>query len=51
MKIAIGMSDENIVNDDHFGQSKFFDIYELIDGDFNKIGRRDNPKHGVHQHA
>ncbi len=51
MKIAIGMSDKEIVNDDHFGQSKFFNIYEYENGNFEKIEERQNPKYGVHQHA
>jgi predicted Fe-Mo cluster-binding NifX family protein len=51
MKIAIGMSEKETINDDHFGQSKFFNIYEYKNGEFIKIEERENPKYGTHQHA
>jgi nitrogen fixation protein NifX len=51
MKIAVGMADENVVNEDHFGQSKFFEIFEYSEKGFKKLERRENPKYGIHQHA
>ena len=51
MKVAIGMAEENEVNFNHFGQSKFFEIYEYDNYTFTKIENRENPKYGAHQHA
>jgi len=51
MKIAIGMRDKERVNEDHFGQSKFYNIYEY---DGSKVGlkeQRKNPHFGVDKHA
>ncbi len=51
MLITVGMIDEDIINDDHFGQSKFFWILKYENGEIIKIEKSENPKYKTHQHA
>lgn len=49
--IAVGTKDGNLVNDDHFGQSRTFSIFKFDVDHFEKIEDRDNPYYGKHVHA
>ena len=49
--IAIGTKDGELVNDDHFGQSKTFSIFKFEENGFVKIEERENPHYGKHIHA
>ncbi|PVD17199.1 dinitrogenase iron-molybdenum cofactor biosynthesis protein [Mesotoga sp. Brook.08.105.5.1] len=50
--IAIGTNDGFKLNDDHFGQSRYYDIYELDEGKCAvKLGARPNPYFENHKHA
>jgi len=50
--IAIGTNDGFKLNDDHFGQSRYYDIHELDESDFVvKVEARQNPYFGNHKHA
>jgi predicted Fe-Mo cluster-binding NifX family protein len=51
MKIAIGMRDKERVNEDHFGQSKFYNIYEHDGSKVDLKEQRKNPHFGVDKHA
>lgn len=51
MKIAIGMKDEKKINEDHFGQSKFYNIYEYDGSNLELKEKRDNPYFGDGKHA
>jgi len=50
--IAIGTNDGFKLNDDHFGQSRYYDIYELDEGKcVVKLEARPNPYFENHKHA
>ncbi|MDN5338421.1 MAG: hypothetical protein PWQ20_1491 [Thermotogaceae bacterium] len=49
--IAVGTKDGEIINDDHFGQSKIFSIFRLDGNNFVKIEERNNPYYDKHVHA
>ena len=51
MKIAIGMRDNEKVNEDHFGQSKFYNVYEYDGSKVDLKEKRENPHFGVDKHA
>ena len=42
MRVAFGMENENYLKDGHYGDSKFFLIYEIDDGKITLIERREN---------
>ena len=42
MRIAVGMEDEKNLTDGHFGDSKFFLIYEIRDGKPVLVEKREN---------
>lgn len=49
--VAVGTKDGVYLNDDHFGQSKIFVIFEVYGDRFAKVEERENPYFGRHQHA
>jgi len=42
MRVAVGMEDENELESGHYGDSKFFLIYEFDNGKLRYIERRNN---------
>lgn len=50
IRIAIGMKDDDFLNDDHFGQSKFYNIYDY-ENNLKFIEKRNNPHFGMDKHA
>ena len=42
MRVAVGMEDENKLESGHYGDSKFFLIYEFENGALRFLERRDN---------
>jgi len=51
MKIAIGMREDNKVNEDHFGQSRFYSIHNYENGSLSFLENKDNPHFGIDKHA
>ncbi len=50
--IAIGTNDGFKLNDDHFGQSRYYDVYELDEDKCAvKLEARPNPYFENHRHA
>jgi len=50
--IAIGTNDGFKLNEDHFGQSRYYDIYELDERKCAiKVEARQNPYYESHKHA
>lgn len=50
--IAIGTNDGFKLNEDHFGQSRYYDIYELDESKCAvKLEARPNPYYENHKHA
>jgi len=41
--VAVGTKDGVYLNDDHFGQSKIFVIFEVYGDRFAKVEERENP--------
>ncbi|MGM0642085.1 MAG: NifB/NifX family molybdenum-iron cluster-binding protein [Thermotogota bacterium] len=51
MNITIGMKDDKSINEDHFGQSKFYNIFKYDYDKLTFLEKRDNPYFGVDKHA
>ena len=45
MKIAIGSNDKQTINPRHFGESKFYMIFEILNGEIKSEELRENPFH------
>ncbi|ABR29890.1 NifB/NifX family molybdenum-iron cluster-binding protein [Thermosipho melanesiensis] len=51
MKIAFGTNDGIFMNEEHFGHSKLYVIYDYKDGEFKKVEEIKNPYAETHMHA
>ncbi len=46
MRIAIGLTADNTFNTNHFGESRYFAVYELENGRLTPVEKRENPVPG-----
>jgi len=50
MKIAIGTDDKKTIRKGHFGESAYFAIFEVLNGEITSQEIRDNPRAGGEGH-
>ncbi|RMH63096.1 MAG: hypothetical protein D6677_08165 [Calditrichaeota bacterium] len=48
MRIAIGLTADHALNTAHFGESRYFRIYDISDGLLKQVDERENPVPGHH---
>lgn len=51
MKIVIGTEDGKKLSRSHFGMSPVFVIYEVLNGEIQKVEKMENPVLDAHKHA
>lgn len=48
MKIVTGTNDKKTINPNHFGESRYFCVYEMLMGKESSVDCRENPFAGEH---